>query len=482
LNTIINWLGLIGISVIAGVMLFLSMASGGAGITPLIVISIVMLPFAFVQRKLARDVLVILLLFTLPFNIDQTLNLRPEHTGGAKGLIVSLNGIAIVLLYCLLLVEKMADRDQKFRGFWPVVWPFWAMTLMAVASMANAADRMFSLYEILEVIKMGCIFLYLANYVQRTGRLKFVLFFLFCGLFLECGIALVQKAVGNPLNLKVLGSGELAAMQQMGRGSVFRIGGTLGGANALAWYLDYLLPLAAAFLYYPLSRLFRAGLLVTLFAGCAVLFLTLSRGGWLGFLAGLIIILVVQIRKSPLFRQIFIVVFILLALGLSALLLLGIQNPVKTRLTADDNSSAYIRIPLMRVAYHMIKAKPFFGHGINNYALVHSRYDDSNEQVTIAFPYPVHNFYLQLAAEVGLPGLLFLIWFLAGICVRMLKLLPGLSVLDRTLFIGLIGGTTAALIQGMVENASIGSYHLLPLWCFSGLAVGRIYARNPEVP
>jgi putative inorganic carbon (HCO3(-)) transporter len=481
LNTIGNWLGLIGISVIAGIMLFLSMTSGGAWITPFIVISILMLPFVFIQRNIARDVLVILVLFTLPFNIDQTLNIRPEHTGGAKGLIVSLNGIAIFLLYCLLLVEKVSDRNQKFHGFWPVIWPFWAMILMAIVSMANSVDRMFSLYEILEVIKMGCILLYLANYVQRTGRLKFVLFFLFCGLFLECGIALAQKAAGNPLNLMILGSGDSAAMQQMGHASVFRIGGTLGGANALAWYLDYLLPLTAAFLYYPLSRLLRAGLLVTLFTGCVVLFLTLSRGGWLGFLAGLIIVLIYQIRKSPLFRRIFIVVFILLSLGISTLLLYGIQNPVKARLTTDDNSSAHFRVLMMRIAYHMIKAKPFSGHGINNYVLVHSRFDQSNEQVTVVFPYPVHNFYLQLAAEVGLPGLLFLLWFMVGIFYRLLKLLPRMHVLDRTLFIGLMGGTLAAMIQGMVENASIGSYHLLPLWCFSGLAIGRIYAHNPEV-
>ena len=481
MNKITNWLGLTGICVIAGVLLFLSLSPGGALITPLIVICIVMLPFVFIWRNISRDVLVVILLFTLPFNIDRVINLSPEHTGGAKGLIVSLNGIAIFLLYLLLLAEQIRQRNREFHGFWPLVWPFWAMTLMCVISMAGAANRMFSLYEILEVIKMGCIFLYLANYVQQMGKLKFVLFFLFCGLFLECGVALAQKAAGNPLNLNVLGAGDLAAIQQMGQSSVFRMGGTLGGANALAWYLDYLLPLAAAFIFYPLSRIIRTGLLASLGAGCIVLFLTLSRGGWLGFIAGLTVLLIFQIKKTALFKQIFIVIFVLLSMGLSALLLFGVQNPVRTRLTSDDNSSAYIRIPLMRVAYHMIKARPLTGHGVNNYVLAHSSYDDTDEQVTIVFPYPVHNFYLQLAAETGLPGLLFLFWFLAGILVYLLKMIPKVKALDRTLFIGLTGGTLAALVQGMVENASIGSYHLLPLWCFCGLAIGRIHANKARI-
>ena len=460
--------------IITGILLFQGLAIDVPFMMTLALICFLMLPFIFIWQQLAKQILVAILTLTLPLNVDQTFNLHETHIGGAQGYVVSISGIAIVLLYLLWFSELHRDRSKRIQWFPAMSVPLLGILLMSVLSLFNAPDRPLGWYEILEFFKMFCIFLYISNYVREKKNFHWVLLFLLAGLFLESLIALMQSLSGSTLNLKILGSAESAYMHKMEGERVFRAGGTLGGPNSLAWYLDFLLPLALAFLFYKLRSMSRMIVTAAFVMGLAALILTLSRGGWLGFLTGAFLVGLYQLKRLSVKVRMFIVVLMILIAGIGMGLLFGTDNPVKTRLTADDRGSAYVRLPLMRVAYRMIRANPLIGNGVNNYTLVHHRYDDTPEQVSIQFPYPVHNFYLQLAAEIGLPGLLFLLIFLGTVFLRLIRLIPGAKALDKPLFIGILAGLCAACIQGLVENCTIGSYHLLPLWFLAGLAAGRM--------
>ncbi|MBN2104213.1 O-antigen ligase family protein [bacterium] len=457
----------------SGVILFQSMSLDAPFMGSLAVLCVLLLPFLLIWPVLARDVLVAVLTLTLPFNIDQTFNLHPNHIGGAKGYVISISGIAIVMLYLLYLIEIYRNREKHIKWFPVSTFPLLGLLLMCILSLANAPDRLLGFYEILEILKMACILLYIANYIQDQKRFQFVVTLLVAGLFLESTVAILQRLTGTTLNLRIFGSSAAASMQQIEGDTVFRVGGTLGGPNALAWYLDFLLPLGFALLFYHMRTLFRMILIVVLVLGAASLIITLSRGGWLGFIVGIIFIALFHVHRLTLLKRIYLALFLILLMLTGSIVLLKTENPVRTRLISDDMGSVNVRIPLMKVAYNMIKENPFIGHGINNYALVHHQFDDTPEQVTMHFPYPVHNIYLQLTAEVGLPGLLFLLFFIVHLYYRFIKAIPDAGELDRSVFIGMTGALTAGLIQGMVENSTIGQYHLLPFWFLCGVAVGR---------
>ena len=68
------------------------------------------------------------------------------------------------------------------------------------------------------------------------------------------------------------------------------------------------------------------------------------------------------------------------------------------------------RLYLWDRAAHVIKARPWTGTGINTYAVAHQKYDKTqNWRVK---NYYAHNGYLQMAAEIGIPGLFLFLLFL----------------------------------------------------------------------
>jgi putative inorganic carbon (HCO3(-)) transporter len=102
------------------------------------------------------------------------------------------------------------------------------------------------------------------------------------------------------------------------------------------------------------------------------------------------------------------------------------------------------------------------------------------DKITQYYPVPVHSVYLQLAAEIGIPGLLFFLGFIGHIFIRSILFIRRGKGLSETVLIGLLGGITGFLINGLVENSSLGNYYLLTLWSFSGIAVGIIEQKKRD--
>jgi putative inorganic carbon (HCO3(-)) transporter len=461
---------LICASIGSGLLLFSAMAPDVPFMHTMVVFCIILLPFIFIWKDLAREVLVAVLAFSLPFSIDQTLNLDPLHQGGAKGYIISASGIAVILLFILYFLELFENREKRLRLFNPASLFLFGLLGMCILSLANARDRVFSLYEILEFMKMVAIFIYVANYIYDRKKLRYILILLFAGLFLESSIAILQRVTGSTLNLTFLGGRQSTDIRNY---SSTRMGGTLGGPNALAWYLDFILPFVLSFLFVKIPSRVRKLLFPCLVLGMIALVLTFSRGGWLGFLIGALVVGLFYLRTCPLRKKIFLVLLLILCGGASGIIIFDTDNPIQDRLTADDKGSAWVRVPLMRVAWNMIMANPVIGNGLNNYVLVYQNFDDTPEQVTSHFPYPVHNFFLQLTAEIGLPGILFFALYILYLFNIALRHIPETGDGDRAFFVGLVGSIAAGLSQGLVENSSIGGYSLLPFWFLGGVATGH---------
>jgi hypothetical protein len=175
--------------------------------------------------------------------------------------------------------------------------------------------------------------------------------------------------------------------------------------------------------------------MATLVVSAWALVLSRTRGAWLGALAGLA---VVAVMRAP--RTLW-----LLAAAVVGLLLLR-PAPIMERLTVSDASSRD-RYYMWQAGIDMILEKPIFGQGPGQVERVYPGYrwpDAPNPQA----PH-LHDNAVQIAAELGLPGLVFWIWMMAaamGEAYRLARHGP-----EREAGTAALGVLTALMVAGAFE-------------------------------
>ena len=190
-----------------------------------------------------------------------------------------------------------------------------------------------------------------------------------------------------------------------------RVYGPLENPNLLAGYLIPILPLALVAMLrwrsWP-QRLFAAAALVL---GSSALFLSYSRGGWLGMVAALgvtVLLLVLrQTRSWPtLWRRLF--PLLLISAAVAALVVAVTQiEPLRIRVLSlvagRADSSNNFRINVWLAAIDMVQARPWLGIGPGNAAfnLIYPLYQQPKFNALSAYSVP-----LELLVEGGVPYLL----------------------------------------------------------------------------
>jgi putative inorganic carbon (HCO3(-)) transporter len=190
-----------------------------------------------------------------------------------------------------------------------------------------------------------------------------------------------------------------------------RVYGPLENPNLLAGYLIPILPIALVALLrwrtWP-QRLFAAASLLT---GTAALFLSYSRGGWLGMLAalGAVVLLLVlrQTRQWPtLWRRLFPLLLVSAAIAVLVVAVTQIE-PLRIRVMSlvagRQDSSNNFRINVWLAAIEMVQDRPWLGIGPGNSAfnLIYPLYQQPKFNALSAYSVP-----LELLVEGGIPNLL----------------------------------------------------------------------------
>lgn len=165
----------------------------------------------------------------------------------------------------------------------------------------------------------------------------------------------------------------------------------------------------------------------------------------------------------------------------SLILVVPAWNYIYSRITGDDQGAAQTRIPLIQISQNIIRDHPWLGIGLGNYIYVMDNYDDTSERVTRRFRYPVHNVYLHLASEIGLPGLF--LWLSLVFYAMLIGLQVALEPEPRfaALALGLLSGVVANLIVGLKEPGTLGVPYMVYLWFALGvlLALRRLKLQAP---
>lgn len=244
-------------------------------------------------------------------------------------------------------------------------------------------------------------------------------------------------------------------------GPFMRAHGHFNQPNPFAGYLGTALPLALALAWLAPATALRWARPAFLALVAGVL-LSLSRGAWLGQAAACAVLLAVGSPRSRRY---------LLAGGLVVLLLallgaLGLLPPVlaerlgvvaeyfgpfdvRTVEVTAENWSVVERMAHWQAAWYMFLDRPWLGVGPGNYAAVYERYYLGDWLDPLGH---AHNYYLNLAAETGVCGLLA---FLLVLLLAFRATLRGLGSDDpfwRPVALGTLGVLLAVAVHSSFDN------------------------------
>jgi O-antigen ligase len=235
-------------------------------------------------------------------------------------------------------------------------------------------------------IKVVAIFVLIINVINTRSRLRAIM-----GLVVICGsvVALlaIQSYVTGDFKVILRSEGSVVGMRIFGP-----VGGIVGNPNDLATSLDMLLPLGVVL------ALTSTGIMRALYIACSAVLLggvvvTFSRGGFLGLLAmGAVLLWKVGRRNRAVTVTAFILLFGVFVLAMPT----GYASRISSifNVGEDPTGSSEARRDLLERAAIIALYNPIVGIGMGNFHVY-----SIGEKVS-------HNSYLEIAAELGVAGLI----------------------------------------------------------------------------
>ncbi len=436
--------------------------------------AVMVLPFIVAITGNIKYLLWTGLIVCLPITVDFTLN-HTGHESGAAGYIISIYDMILLALYVLWIFEMVSKKKIEIKFFSVISIPAFFLIGMACLSMVVAQSSELSKFEILEVVKMYLSFLYLANNIKNENEIKFIITLLILCLFFEGTLGFAQHRYDEPFFPTALG----------GPGWInSRVKGTWLSYNDFAWYLTFFLPLPMSMIFSKIKPSYKLFCLLTLSVASASLMWTNARTGWISFGISLLFVLLFVFTKARHKKgTINFFATILALIILTSPVFPRLSEKIYGRFASDDGGSADSRWPQFEVAFNIINANPFFGIGINNYTLVMNDYDTTEEGLEEITLFQVHNIFLQIAAEMGIIGLIIFIWFLAVIYFIGLEYIIKNDDFMVYSVIGMLAGIIAFLLHGLYDAASLGSKMFLFNWFFAGVicAIAKISTKQVHI-
>jgi putative inorganic carbon (HCO3(-)) transporter len=353
------------------------------------------------------------------------LNFHPIFIPGAiypwpvGGLRISIFEVAFLLLLVSWVIRLVTDPSLTVRLYPWISIPFLLIWVLTLASNYDAVmPGVIKLSTSWLVLESWLIFLYFANNITTSRTVYHVVAALLLTGFLQSVIGVLQHLTGSSLGLTFFGEPQSVLAGPVGGEFISRVAGTIGHPNNLAGYLNMIIQINLALLFAPIARFYKKLLLPLLVLTGLTLVLTFSRGGWLAMgLGGAVTGYLCLARRS--YSRI---IPLLVSVTLVALLLVSsviLITPLKKRFFEEDYGAARSRVPMSVVAWNIIQSHPWLGIGLSNYVNVAPYYDTTKEAITYEFPRPVHNEFLLIAAEIGVPSLVCFLIILAALLVQL---------------------------------------------------------------
>ncbi|CAK8716719.1 O-Antigen ligase [Candidatus Electrothrix gigas] len=320
--------------------------------------------------------------------------------------------VPFFLLVLFWLYQLSSDYTLRVYLFPHITIPFILILLFAFTGLYMTDVTLPIRISVLWlVVKSWLIVLYIGNNVKDKETIYLLVgVILLTGLF-QALIGIGQFVTKGPLGLGFMG--ELGGLKS-GQADISRVGGTIGHANKMALFLGMVIQLNMGYFFSRLpetSRNLRWMYIIPLAPMMLTLLLTYSRGGWFSFLTGGLIncYWCLFLRTGKKILSAIVVFGCFASFGLT---IFSLVPSVRNRLLLDDGGAADIRKPTAQISHNIIRHHPFLGVGLNNYESVIHKYDNTDIWASYHFPAAVHNEFLLIAAEMGIPALLCFIYIL----------------------------------------------------------------------
>ena len=359
------------------------------------------------------------------------------HPGGASvGLVLYLMDFPLLGLIALSVLNGQGVRgpfrlcDVDVAAILFIAW--------SALSLYNSSAVLFSVFEIVRMIKLYVLCRIVASQVTRKVDLGYVLAALMAGLVLESVFGVLQYTVNFHIGLNEYTVGALR-----------RVTGTVGWPNTFGAYIAAVIALLIGLVLVHTNRKLRILAGLACIVGFLPLVLTLSRGAWAALLSSIGVILVLAAQRKRLGPRGLLTLLVFLSFAGTATALFA--NSVVTRLAQTDigESAIVARMRLIQVAVGMIVNHPILGIGINTFVNVMRYYDTTG--ISLVFPEPVHNVFLLIAAETGLVGLaLFLVLSFFVMRLALTASRNGDPFLSA-LAVGITGAVTVLLVSNLAD-------------------------------
>lgn len=362
--------------------------------------------------------------------------------------------LALAVAAALVAARWLARGAPSVRT--PADWPILGLALMSVVSLA-VTTRMDLTAPQVGRLFLGIAFYYgLVNWATTPARLGLV----------ALGLALsgLVLSLGAPLGVE-WANWKFAFIPAGLYQHFVRLSADTINPNVMAGYLALLLPCVVAMLIFAWARLavWRRSLYsVTLALMVVVLVLTQSRAGIVAAVAGLLVLVVLRWRRA------WVAIGGLAAAGI--LVGLAFVNGIASNVSLIGMPE---RMEVWSRGWYMLQDFAFTGIGIGSFPYVTERFYPLVLQPTLPHS---HNLLLQVAVDLGLPGLV------AWLAVLFLVVASAWAAYSRSrasgdwplagLAAGLLAAQVALVVHGMFDAVTWGMVRpAVLIWGLWGAAV-----------
>lgn len=432
----------------------------------------------------ARRILLFVLTFTVPIYFEKALIVSPGNLSLANGAGVTLSDVLIMTLLVVFLAN-LSLQQVEIHFFHLITVSGFTWLLFSMFSLLAASDGQLVIIQLINMGKLLLLCWVVASTIRDEVDVAFVIGALMLCMLFQSLVGVYQGVTGHPVGLDFLGETTDVHQQQLSEGLVNRVQGTMGHPNSYAMYLSTLLPFALALLFSTARSSLKVLVSIALCLGGLGLVFSLSRSAWIDLLVVISIVLVLAVRRKRVSPKAAVLIAGATSLILIGLVLFG-PDIILSRLTSNDQGSAYGRITLDQTALAMISDHPLVGVGLNNYTLASPQYDVGVRDGQS--PPVVHNAFLLIAAETGLVGLTAFLAFLAILLVQALRIVD-LATNDTVWVagVGIFSAFVALTVHSMADYALLGSLQVFTqFWLLAGLSAalsqgshcGELYTRR----
>ena len=366
-----------------------------------------------------------------------------------------------------------ALQDSKFtkqRLFWDLPVLLYLLWGIIVFIKTPFKSSMSVVDELIRLVYYTGIYLAVSDYFSQDRKMKVLANFLLATVTCAIIYGFVQLSGRDPFNW----SGAFNT----------RVFSTFGNPNFYAAFLVLTGPLILSYFFTTQNKAVRVMYGLLFAANTVSLFITGSKGGWLGIAGSISIFTLLMVKYVVHSRRlkVYLITFTLAAILLSAF---GVY-----RYSLQRKDSLRFRLLTWRSTINMIKLNPVTGNGLGTFRLLYPAYRDpeifrieGKHQTETQHP---ENEYLEIINDQGLIGIGLYIWLLYTVFSRGIKRIKGYLSQNRYplkpevyYLTGYLAGLAGLLAHNLfcvnLRFVSSGFY----FWLFLGL-IGGAYVPIPK--